>query len=185
MVLSIHLLLPARWRHRAPLPRARDGNDAAPEPSWSIRVEKKRPSMSSWCQGASPATRDGHRPLFLQAAQMCLPLAAPPPLSALRSSCWWQEGHASTLTSPLVLRAPPRTFSTAGLCLVTSSAQLLAGNGAQGQTPRHSAAPPSQGTPTVGAGPKGGSLPQGLSSSRGRFPSPPFLSDLLHAMSKS
>lgn len=156
MVLSIRLLLPARRRHRAPLPRARDGDDAVPEPSQSIPVEKKRPPVSSWCQGASPATRDGHQPPFPQAAQTCLLLAAPPPLSALRSSCWWQEGHASAPASPPVLRAPPRSFSTAGPCLVTSLAQLLAGNRAQGQTPCHSAAPPSQGTRTIGAGPGGG-----------------------------
>lgn len=61
--------------------------------------------MSSWCHRDSPATGDCQQPPFPEVAQMCLQFAAPLVLSALRNSCWWQEGRASTPACPAVLRA--------------------------------------------------------------------------------
>lgn len=90
--------------------------------------------MSSWCHGDSLATEDCQQPPFPQVTQMCLQFAAPPLPSALRSSCRWREGHASTPASPQSSELPPKSFFTTGLCLVTS-AQLLAGTRARGQTP--------------------------------------------------
>ena len=66
---------------------------------------------------------------------------------------------------PPVLPASPRSFSSMGLHLVTSSAQLLAGTRARGQTPSMLTASPSQGTPTARPAGDMQGPPVGLSAS--------------------
>lgn len=104
---------------------------------------------------------------------MCPWFAAPALGSALRNSCWRREGHPASPQSSEI----PQVLPQHRTCLVMSPAPLLAAATARGWTPtlqpfRPTGLPPSHQLGTL-KGLKWGRSPQGLSSSRQSFPSPP------------